>query len=683
MQKIIHLEDRFPQTGEPTVQPVMLWSRGKPIIESITKTASVGTEYFKTIQPVPGHSIVYLLAVSSWEIYGENRNGDGFPEHPYKEHEKPPWIAANETLTQHYKSFEKHGYNYRHHVNKDPKKSVGKVMKAFWNAPMHRVELLVDLNDAKAPDLAKRIAAGEFPPVSMGTRVPYDVCSICGNRAPTRAQYCDHLRYQMREVIEGKKVAALNPSPKFFDISWVFKPADETAYMMKKVANEAPYELLTGVKAGEYLEDMQERKLAAHKMAVIDKVVEGLPVDAKTEGVDPVELDNLKQIRTIVIIAGNNTPDLSKNMIGQLAEHPLKKIFSTLYASGVLLNTPELMSLVAQKSDPSLPVTPSMLNKGVGLQRSVLELYKDCPQMLDTFDKSGMFDVSAEQIDTKIASILEPILEKRSGIGEYLKRRFVPEQYREESPYSTPLSITDPASGNQYMTTRGAAIRSHDEIAKRNMYKVLGGGALLGGAYKLISSGLRRKGLGVLNPVVGGTLAYLGAKHWPSMGQHYMTDQGVPIPTLTELQKVSAFNPKSLALPLFGTLGIMTLMAHDYNTRKDQGIPLGHPYLPTSRRFLDKAEGAVQDHPLISAALGTALLHRGGGRLISGIKSLPSTAGNLKNRAQEAYRGLRSGSTKMSEWLGDDLPTVNDTVMMPEVDIDKIAMRIGEIIANA
>jgi hypothetical protein len=291
--------------------------------------------------------------------------------------------------------------------------------------------------------------------------------------------------------------------------------------------------------------------------------------------------------------------------------------------------------------------------------------------------------VSPSQVDMKIASIIEPLLEKRSGIGEYLKRRFVPEKYREEAPYNSMLSITDPATGQQYATTRGAAIRSHDELAKRNLYKVLGGGALLGGAYKLISSGLRSKGLGALRPVVGGTLAYLGYKHWPSMGQHYMTDQGVPIPTLTELQKYSAFNPKSLALPLFGTLGLMTLMAHDYKSRQEQGIPVGHPYLPTSRRLLDKAEGFVQEHPLISAGLGTGLMMRGGGGLMRGIRSLPSAAKNLGGRAQAAFKGLRDGSTKMSEWLGDDIPQSTDTVMLPEVDIDKIAMRIGEVIANA
>lgn len=269
LTKVTHLDPHFP-TGELTVQPVLLWANGRPCVEEISKYASVGSDYFKTIQPVPGHSIVHVLAVSAWETYGENRNGDGFPEYPYHEDATPPWIAPDDVLQLHYKTFEKFGNNYRHHANKDPKKAVGKIMKAFWNPTMHRVELLVDLEDAKAPDLAERIAAGEYPPVSMGTRVKYDVCNECGNRAPTRAQYCDHLKFHMKQTLpSGITVCALNPKPKFFDISWVFRPADPIAYMLKKVA-EAPYEL-SGAAAGEYLDKMADRKIAAHKLAVIDR----------------------------------------------------------------------------------------------------------------------------------------------------------------------------------------------------------------------------------------------------------------------------------------------------------------------------------------------------------------------------------------------------------------------------
>ena len=73
ISKIIHLDPYFP-TGELTVQPLVMWANGRKCVESISKYASAGYDYFKTVQPVPNHSIVYVLAVSGWEFYGENRN---------------------------------------------------------------------------------------------------------------------------------------------------------------------------------------------------------------------------------------------------------------------------------------------------------------------------------------------------------------------------------------------------------------------------------------------------------------------------------------------------------------------------------------------------------------------------------------------------------------------------------
>lgn len=1095
MKKIIHLDEHFQNTGEPTVTPVLLWNNGRPHVESISKYASVGHDYFKTIEPIPGHSIVYVLAVSSWEKYGENRNGDGFNEFPYMENENPPWISQDQTLTNHYKSFEKYAHNYRHHVNKDPLKSVGSVMKAFWNARMHRVELLIDLVNEKAPDLAERIEAGEYLPVSMGTKVKYDVCllpetlvrtsdgyreiqdisagaqvrthkgrlravvaahtrtvtdglvkvtssgafaltvteehpfyvlpkntqrtchgsangqslrhqpaddgktckrcgkelpfdpvwrpagelqvgdytltpvdscagedtlgldacrmlglyagngsaiqtktgvqgiqlsinaehdsivddaialfsslgdnpgrvhpegagkgavsvcindkglgqfatdmvgrlsrkkrlsermfeltreeklafvggyidtdgsydakngicrlssvnrgllldtqrllhstgihaaccfggtstcgynpgttywylvisaadgqklrkythkiperkvcwssstsffsngywctpikklesvdgthtvfnlqveedesyvaeglathncSICGNRAPTRAQYCNHLRFQMRDVINGKKVAALNPSPKFFDISWVTRPADPTAYMLKKVAEDVPYTLIGGAAAGDYIDEMESRKLAAHKLAVIDKVVQGIPVDAKTEGVDPVELANIGKIRDTIMSSCQGSEPIDDGTLSALSSKSLPNIFSTAMSKGITFTTPEVVKIVIMKSGTGTEPSDRMMDNAVAMQRSILELFGDCPQLLDHFDNSGALELDEKYVDKQAEALLEPYMEKRSGIPEYLRRRLVPSRYREETKYTTPLSITDPATGTRYGTTRGAAIRAHDEIAKRNLYKVIGGGALLGGAYKMLSSGLRSRGMGNWSRLAALPLGYLGYKAMPSMGKHYMTDQGIPIPKLTELVKQSAMDPKSLALPLLGTLGMMAWMGHDYSSRLKQGIPIAHPYLPLSRRILDKVERFSSENPLIAGAAGAAGLYGlGRTRIVQGLSNraaaLRPMARTLRDKADEALTRFArpltgkanvaldefarpvseragkaldavAGTTKLSHYLGSIIPAETDTVQLPQIDIDKVAECIGEIIVEA
>jgi intein/homing endonuclease len=570
-----------------------------------------------------------------------------------------------------------------HNCNKDPEKRVGKVVKSFWNDTMHRVELLIDLDNEKAPDLAARIAAGEFPPVSMGTKVSWDVCSVCGNRAPTRAQYCDHLRFQMRGVINGVKVAALNPSPKFFDISWVVRPADPTAYMMKKVANGVPYELISGVKAGEYLDLMDERKLAAHKIAVIDKVVQGISLDAKTENVDPTELGNIQRMRSQVLDMGGNVPVIPDETLHHLSSFPLEKTLSSAFSGGMLLKTPELTKLVFFKSYPKHHPEESWIDKSVGLQGPIMELISEHPQILDSFENADIFNVNKDSVDPKILEVLSPYFEKTSGMGDYLKRNIVPEKYRDEGEFTTPLTITDPATGQQYRTTRGAAIRAHDEVAKRNLYKTVGGAALLGGTYKVLGSGLSSKGLGALKPLVGGTLAAAGLSHLPSMGNHYMTDQGVPISTVTELSKTS-----SLALPLFGTLGLMTLLSSDYKSRMARGEPVGHPGLPLGRRLLDQAGEFTNEHPIASAAVGMAGLHTLGNSLAgrAANKQIIEPGAKYLRQGSEAagnwLKRMADGTTKLSAMLDDLLPQPTDTVMLPSLDIEKIAERIGELIVE-
>lgn len=686
MKKIVHLDSHFP-TGEQTVQPVMLWSRGKSFIEPITKYASVGAEYFKTIEPIPGHSIVYVLAVSAWERYGENRNGDGFPDQPYKPLSSPPWISEDEILSKHYKSFEQFGFNYRHHQNTDPEKSVGRVMRAFWNPTMYRVELLIDVDNAKAPDLANRIAAGEYPPVSMGTKVPWDVCLICGNRAPTRAQYCDHLRFQMREVVNGLKVAALNPSCKFFDISWVVRPADPNAYMLKKVAEEA-YEIkLSGAAAGEYLDEMQERKMAAHKLAVIDKVVQGIPVDAKTEGVDPMHLQNIQTMQPTAQSMSAGLPELPDDLLRRLASSfSLPEIFTSTLAMGMPLCTREVVKITIYRQMPQAPNMDGIADAAVAARQPLLGLFQEHPQMLDAFEKD--LDIDQCHLNPKVAEMIGTGMEKRSGIYEYLKRKYIPGKYRDETSQLTPFTLTDPASGQRYGTNRWAAIQAHDEIAKKNLRKVIGGGAALGGAYGLISAGLRSKGLSKLNPLVAGTLGAVGLSNLPSMGAHYMTDQGVPIPVLTELTKMSVDSSsfsRSLALPLFGTLGTMALLGMDRRHRLAQGYIPGDPSEGVLRRGVDTLGSAAANYPLLFAGLGTMGLRAAGNTQTAKylgeniVGPLAQKGKSWANKTDEALRGWAKKTDQgVKDWASTK--TSSDTVGLPDLDMDKIAESLGKIL---
>lgn len=67
-------------------------------------------------------------------------------------------------------------------------------------------------------------------------RVPYDVCSCCGNQATSPRDYCEHLKSgsMLQYQPEFKKYAfAVNDKPTFFDISVVGKPADRIAHYLE------------------------------------------------------------------------------------------------------------------------------------------------------------------------------------------------------------------------------------------------------------------------------------------------------------------------------------------------------------------------------------------------------------------------------------------------------------------
>ena len=232
-------ESTFPALsahGEPMVR--LLSNIGTPGLE---KTAGIHPEilaYKMNLEPDPNKTYVHILALGAGEFYGPNLNNDYFS-----------WagLAHDHTTTPHqhihgYKTF-LNAHAFAHHVNKDPEKAYGDVLLSVLNHKMKRVELIVAIDNEKCVKngggkTLERINNGEFPSTSMGCRVPYDVCSICGHKAKTRPEYCDHLRNEAGKIYaDGRKVFSFNDYPRFFDISFVFIGADRTSFVLEKIAS--------------------------------------------------------------------------------------------------------------------------------------------------------------------------------------------------------------------------------------------------------------------------------------------------------------------------------------------------------------------------------------------------------------------------------------------------------------
>jgi hypothetical protein len=211
-------------------------------LDAFVKRASVQfIDKMASIRFGPGEIPVHLIAVGATEYYGPNRNGDGFKE---------------ATCRIWHPTFEKYARWYRNHDNKDTAKGRGVIRATCYNEPMHRIELIVGLNGDKeaadrnhgliADEEMEKLARGEDIPVSMACRVKYDVCSGCGNKAKTRADYCGpdgHCKYggcrdNLAKTFEdGHTLHVDNPDPIFFDISNVFRPADRIAYTLGRAGH--------------------------------------------------------------------------------------------------------------------------------------------------------------------------------------------------------------------------------------------------------------------------------------------------------------------------------------------------------------------------------------------------------------------------------------------------------------
>jgi len=194
---------------------------------TLTKQASVFSKVAKDIQPDKDHVGIHVIALGESERYGFNRNGDAFT--------KKACIESHPT-------FVKHGHVYEHHQNKDPEKKLGDIVKSAYNEDMGRIELFIHAHKDKAETHLNKLASSGEVPVSMACRVKEDRCSVCDQlRSSSKdPRQCSHIAMSLGKTAEdGQVIGTYNDHPKFFDISFVYRPADRIAWNLNKTASAA------------------------------------------------------------------------------------------------------------------------------------------------------------------------------------------------------------------------------------------------------------------------------------------------------------------------------------------------------------------------------------------------------------------------------------------------------------
>lgn len=174
---------------------------------------------------------------SSLEPYC-NQNGDAFPEvELLKDVEIVDASSGDRRKIKAYETFIGRGL-FVNHASEDAEKIRGIILDASWDPASKGVDILVACDKVAYPELARQIQMGYSNDVSMGTQVQYSLCSICGNKAVTESDYCDHVRNSkgLRQA-GGPKVYEVNNGLNFIEISVVSNGADPRAKIKTVLAH--------------------------------------------------------------------------------------------------------------------------------------------------------------------------------------------------------------------------------------------------------------------------------------------------------------------------------------------------------------------------------------------------------------------------------------------------------------
>jgi hypothetical protein len=158
--------------------------------------------------------------------------------------------------------------NFIDHNNSDPERSRGVIVDSkcrvlpmehlasfgddYWTSgtadpehlPPTEIELLIEIDAHQFPKYASAVRKGEIDGFSMGCDVDESKCSHCGHVATNPTEYCSHIlmkgAHHDFKTADGQRISKKSYENcygiKFFEISAVFEPADETALAREVVA---------------------------------------------------------------------------------------------------------------------------------------------------------------------------------------------------------------------------------------------------------------------------------------------------------------------------------------------------------------------------------------------------------------------------------------------------------------
>lgn len=425
MSMIKVIQPQAQNFSEPVASLIKVSSRGIIGSDRQDLVKRAGVEFADKVQHIKfakDEVPVHLIAIGATEDYGPNRNGDGF---------------SRDTCRKYHHTFEKFARFYRDHANKNPAKSFGLVKASYYNEPMRRIELICALNGSHevaeknggliADKEMEKLASGKDIPVSMACKIPFDKCSACGNKARTRAEYCDSiengghckaggLKHNLGRVLnDGHVLHADNPDPSFFDISHVFRPADRIAYVSGTLQKAASAGVLSGAELAEQLDvsfpfflesETASKQAAAQYHALCKLAAAERQIVNNSNGWMQVALASHPEVQPAIDVNGCS--------FAKMAE-----VFRGLADAGVVLSLRDFLSLTVKSANDALV---SAVANALPNIFSTLEKEANIVETLEN-NKFYPADYASEQVRVwaeKVAythSLVTPHVEKRAYLA--------------------------------------------------------------------------------------------------------------------------------------------------------------------------------------------------------------------------------------------------------------------------
>jgi len=258
----------------------------------------------------PDRTYIHVITNGAGEVYETNDNGDYFnwTSRKYKSPLTGKEAELDGGLVKYHQTYKTHGAVYCKHKNsrkKDPETGKpytpkGKIEAEATNPKMKRGELIISVksDDPFWVKPLEKLGNGEQLYWSMGTSVPFDICSECLHKAKSRKEYCEHLKEGLGGLTkEGRRIKAINDRTLYHDISKVDVPAFIIAQTLGKVASRGDVrpeiwspkdenEMILQVNPARYA----FRRTLLEKLAKLEKTVA-----AKTDPKHQALLESLKR----------------------------------------------------------------------------------------------------------------------------------------------------------------------------------------------------------------------------------------------------------------------------------------------------------------------------------------------------------------------------------------------------